>query len=97
MKAIDFPQRNVMLAEDQPEYETLPVFCEVKEVIDNEKPYDPLLPVPTKQIPWTMTACFELTDDEIAEIIATRKIWYRQCLFGNNFQPMMILTQKPTF
>lgn len=33
---------------------------------------DPLFPV---------SACFELTDAEIAEIVKTKKIYYTQCLF----------------
>lgn len=28
-----------------------------------------------------MTACFELTDEEVAEIVRTKRIYYRQCLF----------------
>lgn len=31
MKAVEFPQVNVRLAEDQPEYETLPVYHNYKE------------------------------------------------------------------
>lgn len=91
MKAVDFPQRNVMLAEDQPEYETLPVHLETKEIIVPNGPHNPM----TKQIPWQMTACFELSDEEIAQIVANRKIWYKQCLFGHNFQPMVISTENP--
>jgi len=95
MIAVDFPQRNLMLAENQPEYETLPVFLETKDFIDNSIPYDPLLPIPIKQVPWIMTACFELNKEEIKEILRTGKLWYRQCLFGGKFQPMNISTQNP--
>jgi hypothetical protein len=38
MIAVKFPEVNVMLAEDQPEYETLPVYCEMKEIIVPNKP-----------------------------------------------------------
>jgi len=95
MIAVDFPQRNLMLAENQPEYETLPVFLEEKDFIDSSRPYDPLLPIPIKQVPWAMTACFQLNKEEIEEIVRTGKLWYRQCLFGGNFQPMNISTQNP--
>lgn len=95
MIAVDFPQRNVMLAEDQLEYETLPVFCEMKEIIVPNGPGDPQLAIMTKQVPWTMTACFELNKEEIDEIVATGKLWYRQCLYGGNFQPVMMSTQNP--
>jgi hypothetical protein len=95
MKAIDFPQRNCMLAEDQPEYETLPVFVEMKEVIVENKPGDPQLAILTKTIPWSMTACFELSDEELAEIILTKRIFYTQMVFGSNFQPISMSTKNP--
>ncbi|HEY8690543.1 MAG TPA: hypothetical protein VIM07_15005 [Chitinophagaceae bacterium] len=95
MIAVDFPQRNLMLAEDQPEYETLPVFCEMKEVIVPNKPNDPQLAIMTKNVPWTMTAYFALNKEEIDEIVRTGKIWHKQCLFGGDFQPIMMSTQNP--
>lgn len=42
-----------------------------------------------------MTSCFELTDEEIAEIVATRKIWHSQWTFGNPFQPVRMSTSNP--
>jgi len=95
MIAIDFPQRNVMLAEDQPEYETLPVFCETKEIIVPNKPNDPQLAIMTKTVPWSMTACFELNKEEIDEIVRTGKIWHTQMLYGLNFQPIFMSTKNP--
>lgn len=38
---------------------------------------------------------FELTDEEVAEIVRTKKLVYRQLTFGQRFQPMNILTQWP--
>lgn len=38
---------------------------------------------------------FELTDEEVEEIVRTKKLVYRQLTFGQNFQPMNILTQWP--
>jgi hypothetical protein len=95
MKAVDFSQRNVMLAEHQPEYQTLPVYCEMKEVIVPNKPGDPQLAVMTEQVPWEMTACFELSNEEIAEIVETKKLWYRQMLLGDKFHPILMSTQNP--
>jgi hypothetical protein len=86
MKPIDFPQRNLMLAEDQPEYETLPVHVDSRTIATEEGP---------KEIPWSMTVCYELSDEEIAELIATRKLHCRQMLFGHNFQPIFISTKDP--
>lgn len=67
MRAVDFPNRNLMLAEDQPEYETLPVFVEIKEmkVLENQQTVQ-------KHLPWSMIACFELSDREVEEIIKTK-------------------------
>lgn len=96
MIAIDFPQRNVMLAEDQPEYETLPAFVQMQDIIVPNGPQDSQLAIMTKQVPWTMTACFQLNKEEIDEIVASGgKLWYTQCLFGNNFQPVSMSTQNP--
>jgi hypothetical protein len=86
MKAIDFPQRNLMLAENQPEYETLPVFVDTRAVQTEEGP---------KDIPWSMTVVYELSDEEIAEIIANRKLFYRQMIFGKPFQPIFLSTKDP--
>ena len=95
MIGVDFPQRNLMLAEDQEEYETLPVFVEMQDVIVPNKPNDPQLAVMTKTVPWSMTCCFELNKEEIDEIVRTGKLWYKQMLFGNMFQPISMSTQNP--
>jgi hypothetical protein len=75
-----------MLAEDQPEYQTLPVFVERREVQTEEGP---------SEIPWSMTCVYEFSDEEIAELIATRKLHYRQMLFGRSFQPIFMSTKDP--
>ncbi len=92
MKSVTFPEANCELAKDQPEYETLHVFVEKKEIAVRDHPHDDLS---IEEIPWSMTACFELTDEEIADIVATRKIWHKQMLFGNKFQPILMTTSKP--
>ena len=92
MKSVTFPEANCELAKDQPQYETLHVFVEMKEVVTplNDGP-DSVM----QSVPWSMTGCFELTDEEIADIVATRKIWHKQMLFGNQFQPILMTTSKP--
>lgn len=86
MTPVDFPQRNLMLAEDQPEYQTLPVFVDTR-VVHNEEG--------SKEIPWSMTCVYEFTEEEITELIATRKLHYRQMLFGHSFQPIFMSTKDP--
>lgn len=97
MKAVDFPQRNLMLAEDQPEYETLPVHVERKEFDRQVVTEDPSNPIQYEKyiIPWSMTACFELTDEEVEEIVRTRRIYHRQLIMGNAYQPILMSTQNP--
>jgi hypothetical protein len=77
MTPVQFPEANLQLGKDQPEYATLPVF------LDKEDVQQP------------MTACFQLSAAEIAEINATGQLWYTQLTFGNPFQPVMLSTQKP--
>jgi hypothetical protein len=86
MQPIDFPQRNQMLAEDQPEYQTLPIYVERRTVQTEEGP---------QSIPWSATAVYELSDEEIAELTATRKLFYRQMMFGKPYQPMFMSTKDP--
>ena len=74
MKLIDFPQRTIIIAENQPEYLPLPAH------IDKQG---------------TVTCCWELSDDEIAEIIKTRKIWHQILTFKNALQPQLLLTECP--
>jgi len=82
MKAIDFKGVNFVLATDQPEYEPLPV--NVKNTT-----------TPVGEMPWEITACFELSDEEIQEIIMTKKIYYSQLVFGTPFHPMRLALQNP--
>lgn len=42
-----------------------------------------------------MTACFELTDEEVAEIVRTKQIFFTQWTFGNPFQPINMSTMNP--
>jgi hypothetical protein len=76
----------------------LPVkFSEANETLAKDQPqYTPLpVHVGSKEDGFPMTACFELTDEEVAEIIATRKLWYTQTTFGHPFQPVRLSTHNP--
>lgn len=97
MTSIKFPEANAALAKDQPEYQTLFVFVEMKEIPLNVSAADlHIIGQPkTKKVPWSMTACFELSDEEIAEIVRTKRIWHTQMVMGNLFQPVMMTTQNP--
>lgn len=42
-----------------------------------------------------VTMIFELSDEEVAEIVRTKKIVYQRLTFGDKFQPMKIMTKWP--
>lgn len=97
MTSIKFPEANAALAKDQPEYQTLFVFVEMKDIPVKVPAADVhiLGQERTKQVPWSMTACFELTDEEIEEMVRTKKLWFTQMTMGNLFQPVIMSTQNP--
>lgn len=97
MKSIKFPEVNLALAKDQPEYETLHVYVERKEIdqpVVVENSNEPLQ-YQKVSIPMSMTACFELSGEEIEELVRTKKLWYTQMVFGSPFQPVRMSTQNP--
>jgi hypothetical protein len=77
MKSIEFPEANVAVAKDQPQYNTL--FARV----DRQSPEG------------EMIICFELTDEEVTQIVRNKKLFYSQLTFGQLFQPMRIMTESP--
>lgn len=111
MNAIEFPGVNVRIAEDQPEYETLPAFVG---------------PVPVCMCPVCMGAgltvtgdpskghescqqcggqgylnavgvscCFKLTPEELEEANKTGVIWHTVITFGQKLQPQRMSLQRP--
>lgn len=63
---------------------------------ENQPEYETLhIHYDVEDVEGKMTACFKLTDEEIAEIVATKKIWHTQLTFGNNFQPIYMTTKNP--
>lgn len=80
MRALEFAQVNTRLAEDQPEYETLPSY---HGVVGN-------VPENTGFI-----NCFELTEDEINIINSTKVIWSSQLTFGKMFNPFLMMVNNP--
>lgn len=62
----------------------------------NQPQYTPLpVHVGSQDDSFPMTACFELSEEEKAEIAATGKLWYTQITFGHPFQPVHLSTQNP--
>lgn len=81
MKAIEFPEVNIRIAEHQPEYETLPV----NRVIHEDNPYFS-----------RVTMCFELDENERKIVAETGRIWHT-VLQPNDalFHPIMMSVTKP--
>jgi len=80
MQSIEFPEANIKIAEHQEEYQT---------VHANVQQYE-------KTNFNVMTACYELTGEEIQEIMLTKKIWYQQLIpMKDSMQPMSLHVIKP--
>lgn len=91
MKAIEFPQQSFILAKDQPQYIPLPVHAKeepirFKDAEGNEVVKDTVM---------ELTACFQLSPEEVAQVVATGKIWYTQCVWGAAFQPIRMSVLNP--
>jgi len=74
MKAIEFPEVNLRIAEDQDEYMTLPAYMNPHE--------------------GSITSCFELDDDEIEEIVKSKKLFIKVLNFGQPMQPISLSVIK---
>lgn len=82
MKATEFPEVNVILAENQPEYEALPVWVRPDEE--------------TKGYFDKVTMCFELNDDERKQVQETGQLWFTVLQpKGVLFHPIMLSALKP--
>lgn len=91
MRSIKFADDNVALAKDQSEYETLYVHVAYQDIPVK----DPAGKVEMQPVPWQITACLELSKEEIDEINRTSRLWHTQCVFGQPFQPIMMSTCNP--
>lgn len=82
MKAIEFPEVNIRIAEKQPEYETLPACVKPDHLsggIFNE-----------------VTMCFELDEEGRKQVAETGQIWHTVLVpRGSNFHPIRMSTAKP--
>lgn len=91
MRAIQFEHANYDLAENQEEYETLPIYACFDE---NQQPMlndDGSYFDPTGEV----TCCLELNKEEIDEIVKTGRLWHTQLTFWNAVQPIRMSTQNP--
>ena len=83
MKTVQFPQANVNIAENQPEYETVPAFVGV---------------VATNSDAVGVICKVQFSFEELQNILTNdRQIWLRFLTFGKPLQTFSIHTQKDVF
>lgn len=72
-------------------------FSEQTHILAKDQPQYTPLPVHIDETneATPMTFCCELSDEEIAELVATKKLWFTQSTFGKPFQPVRLSTQNP--
>ena len=66
-------------------------------IAENQPPYTPL---PVRFLGTNMgicISCWELTDEEIAAIVNTRRIWGSHLTFNSPFQPLALSTDRPNW
>lgn len=87
MQAIEFPQQNEVIAKNQPEYIPLPAFLNIQQVRFKDGTEGPAV--------IDLTCCFQLSPEEIAQVIATGKIWYTQVVNNEAMQPIRMSVVDP--
>lgn len=87
MKPIDFDGSNAVIGKDQDCYLPLPALIK-NHVVEDEDGENVL--IENGQV----VSCWELSDEELAEIIKTKKIWLSTLTFGGPFQPVCLTTNK---
>ena len=86
MRPIHFPQQNVILAKDQPEYAALPAFRGL---------------IPYHQLPGghnveEVIAAYRLTEHELETICKSKVVWVRQTVaVRGSLQPQLIQVENP--
>ncbi len=84
MKAIEFPEVNLRIAEKQEEYETIPVNIQPHKESHNY----------FNQV----TMCFELDPEEIKQVKATGRVWLTMLVPTNkNFYPIATSFLRPYY
>jgi hypothetical protein len=71
-------------------------FHEANTVIAKDQPEYLPLPAHVDQTPQRcVTTCWELTDEELTQLITTKRFWFQQWIFDNGFQPICPSSTKP--
>ena len=86
MDFIEFPGVNVRIAEDQPEYQTLPAQIGVLPVLDADGNENQAI---------AMTCCAKLDEAEIAQVVEHGILYLTVLTFGNPLQPIHSTFLRP--
>jgi hypothetical protein len=81
-------QLEIRIAENQPQYETLPALLVGGP--EGDRRY-----VESLDEADYIISCFELSDEEITRLAQTRKLYLYQYNFGRLMQPVLITTDEP--
>lgn len=87
MEAVEFEGVDLRIAEDQPEYNTLP--AKIVDVPLDMSPNSPTVP--------GLIFCMKLSPEELAEVNRTGVIWHTVLTFGQPLQPQLMTAERPAF
>lgn len=80
MTPVDFPERNIEIAKNQPEYLTLPAhFAQDRE----------------GRAQGRSTFCWKLSWRERLKVLFSGRIWQSSLTFGHPLQPQLVSADKP--
>lgn len=71
-------------------------FAEQNVIFAKAQPEYQVLPAHVAHDPCvTVTSCWELSIEEIEQLVKTRKLWLQQLTFGSALQPQLPSVEKP--
>lgn len=80
------PVSPVLIGEDLPEIE----------IAKDQPEYNPLPVIAVQDEAATIISRWELSDEEVAEVVKTKSIYVFMMTFGHPIQPLLLQTEKPT-
>lgn len=72
-------------------------FPEQTQILAKDQPQYQPIPIHYDPKYGAATSCFQLSDEEVEEIVRTRRIWNTQVTFGNPYHPIRMSVSKPDF
>lgn len=66
-------------------------------IAENQAPYLPLPARASGDENGTVITCWEFTEDELSELLKTRRLWFSHWTFNRPFQPLAPSVEQPAF